>query len=73
MQDSLAPAAPASPKPADASAPEAPSSPHGTAADKSAPAAHLDERPSWIEALKNLLERAEACVVRNFRVPPGAG
>jgi hypothetical protein len=45
--------------------------PHERAADHDASAA--DERISWIEALKSLLERAEACVVRNFRVPPGGG
>jgi hypothetical protein len=47
--------------------------PHECAADHDASAAAADKRISWIEALKSLLERAEACVVRNFRVPPGGG
>lgn len=78
MQDPFALAPPTSPHPYDmappadmAQSPHRFARPHERAADHDASAA--DERISWIEALKSLLERAEACVVRNFRVPPGGG
>ena len=78
MQDPFALAPPTSPHPSDmappadiAQSPHRFARPHERAADHDASAA--DERISWIEALKSLLERAEACVVRNFRVPPGGG
>lgn len=82
MQDPFALAPPTSPHPSDMAPPAdmAPSPhrfarPHECAADHDAPAAAAaaDKRISWIEALISLLERAEACVVRNFRVPPGGG
>lgn len=78
MQDLFALTPPTSPHPSDmappadmAQSPHRFARPHERAADHDASAA--DERISWIEALKSLLERAEACVVRNFRVPPGGG
>lgn len=78
MQDPFALAPPTSPHPSDmappadmAQSPHRFARPHERAADHDASAA--DKRISWIETLKSLLERAEACVVRNFRVPPGGG
>lgn len=76
MQDPFALAPPTSPHPSDmAPSPHRFARPQERAADHDAPAAAAaaDKRISWIEALKSLLERAEACVVRNFRVPPGGG
>ena len=80
MQDSLAPAPLAPPKPSDqvppgtaARTPHRADPPPGETTVNHAAAAHADERGCWIEVLKQLLERAEACVVRNFRVPPGGG
>ncbi|MFY8116867.1 MAG: hypothetical protein ACOVLH_03615 [Roseateles sp.] len=80
MQDPFTLASPTSPHPADmappaemAQAPHRFTRPHERAAEHDASTAAADERGSWIEALKQLLKRAEACVVRNFRVPPGGG
>lgn len=80
MQDPFALAPPTSPHPSDmappadmAQSPHRSARPHECAADQDASDAAAGKRISWIEALKSLLERAEACVVRNFRVPPGGG